>query len=105
MTARRLFVVASSGLVVGLGVVAVAQVSTPQSAPPARPAATAVMLPLNATASRALINQYCIGCHNARVQSGKIRLDEADLSNVAANQETWERATRKLRGGVMPPIR
>src|SRR5215471_5283319 len=104
MTVNRVFVVLSSWLVFSLGAAAVSQAPTPQSAAPAQPSPTSVTTPLTAGSSRALINQYCIGCHNARVQSGKVRLDDADLSNVAANQETWERVTRKLRGGVMPPV-
>ena len=52
---------------------------------------------------RALLDKYCVGCHNARVQNGKMRLDNADVSKVGDHGETWERVVRKIRGGVMPP--
>lgn len=57
-----------------------------------------------ATAERAaLLNQYCVGCHNARIQSGGFRIDDIDLNQIAAHAESLERIVRKLRGGVMPP--
>ncbi len=52
---------------------------------------------------RALLDKYCVGCHNARVQNGKMRLDNADISKVGEHGEVWERVVRKIRGGVMPP--
>ena len=30
-------------------------------------------------------------------------LDQADLSNLPAHADTWERVIRKVRGGMMPP--
>jgi mono/diheme cytochrome c family protein len=56
-----------------------------------------------AAEKRALLDKYCVGCHNARVQNGKMRLDNADVTKVGDNGETWERVVRKVRGGVMPP--
>ena len=34
---------------------------------------------------RALLDKYCVGCHNARVQNGKMRLDTADVTKVGEN--------------------
>lgn len=74
----------------------------------------------NVSASnRALLDQYCVSCHNQAVvnsvatineglQTTQLRnlgltLDTEDVSNLAANPEVWEKVIKKLRVGVMPP--
>jgi mono/diheme cytochrome c family protein len=52
---------------------------------------------------QALINQYCVTCHNQRSKTANVMFDTMDLSNVSKNADIWERAVRKLRGGMMPP--
>ena len=68
---------------------------------------------------RALLDQYCVRCHNERtvsrpatpdesVQVTQLRnvglaLDTEDVTNVAMNPEVWEKVVRKLRAGDMPP--
>jgi hypothetical protein len=52
---------------------------------------------------QALINQYCVTCHNQRSKTANVMFDTMDLSDVSKNAEIWERAVRKLRGGMMPP--
>jgi mono/diheme cytochrome c family protein len=56
-----------------------------------------------AAPSRALIDSYCVACHNQRVKTAGIAFDNADLSDVSKDGELWEKALRKLRGGMMPP--
>jgi cytochrome c551/c552 len=51
----------------------------------------------------ALINQYCVTCHNQRAKTGGLALDTISLSNIPAGAETWEKVVRKIRGGQMPP--
>src|SRR5580704_14401001 len=51
----------------------------------------------------ALLNQYCVTCHNAKLQTGGLALDKLDLDRAGANAETWEKVARKLRAGMMPP--
>ena len=53
--------------------------------------------------SRALVDTYCVGCHNTRTKVGGLALDTVDLSRPAEHAEVWEKAIRKLRGGLMPP--
>src|ERR1019366_9505709 len=53
--------------------------------------------------NRALVNRYCVGCHNQRLKTAKLELDVLDLSHPEKDALTWERAIRKLRGGMMPP--
>ena len=52
---------------------------------------------------RALLDQYCVTCHNARLATAGLRLDESDVAHVGAGAETWEKVVRKLRSGEMPP--
>ena len=52
---------------------------------------------------RALIDQYCVGCHNSRAKTAKLMLDQLDLANLGAHAEIGEKVVRKLRAGMMPP--
>jgi hypothetical protein len=52
---------------------------------------------------QALMNQYCVTCHNTKLQTGGLALDKLDLGRAGANAETWEKVARKLRAGMMPP--
>ena len=52
---------------------------------------------------KATIDQYCVTCHSARLKSGDLVLESADVAHVANNVEMWEKVVRKLRAGVMPP--
>ncbi len=51
----------------------------------------------------AVINRYCVTCHNQRLKTAKLELDTLDLTHPEKDALTWERAIRKLRGGMMPP--
>lgn len=50
-----------------------------------------------------LINQYCVTCHNNRLKTGGLTLDQIDLTQVPAHADVWEKVIRKLRSGTMPP--
>jgi mono/diheme cytochrome c family protein len=68
----------------------------------AAPAASAADLP--PVAPRALLDQYCLGCHNQKLKTAGIAFDLVDLSNVGGHADVLERALRKLRAGEMPPV-
>jgi hypothetical protein len=51
----------------------------------------------------ALINQYCVTCHNEKAKTGGLMLDKVDIDHASEHAETWEKVIRKLRGGMMPP--
>ena len=59
--------------------------------------------PAAADPNRALIDRYCVTCHNQRLKTAKLELDVLDLAHPEKDAQTWERAIRKLRGGMMPP--
>jgi mono/diheme cytochrome c family protein len=90
--------------------------ATPQAAAPVRLPASAQSAPARPpkpgeggkadttlAPSRALVDAYCVGCHNQRARIGGLALDTVDLADPAAHAEVWEEAVRKLRGGLMPP--
>ena len=54
-------------------------------------------------AQRALLDKYCVTCHNDRVKTANFSLEGADLARVGEQAELWEKVVRKLRAGVMPP--
>jgi hypothetical protein len=51
----------------------------------------------------ALINQYCVTCHNERAKTAGLMLDKLDIDHPGEHAEAWEKVVRKLRGGMMPP--
>ncbi|MXY25873.1 MAG: DUF1592 domain-containing protein [Acidobacteria bacterium] len=70
------------------------------------------------TDHRALLDRYCVTCHNtamvtgagepasplvAQLRSVGLTLDTLDVADVGAHAADWERVVRKMRGGVMPP--
>ncbi len=52
---------------------------------------------------RALLDKYCVTCHNDRAKTGGLTLEKIDVANIPANAETWEKVIRKLSVGAMPP--
>ncbi|PWU09323.1 MAG: hypothetical protein C5B51_06465 [Terriglobia bacterium] len=52
---------------------------------------------------RALINQYCSGCHNDKLKTGGLSLDNLDPAKAGEHSEIWEKVAHKLRAGMMPP--
>ncbi len=59
--------------------------------------------PDSPAAQQAVIGKYCITCHSAKLRTGGLSLQDADLNNIPAGAETWEKVIRKLRTGSMPP--
>jgi hypothetical protein len=53
--------------------------------------------------TQALIDQYCITCHNQRLRTAGLALDTLDVANPSANPDVWEGVIGKLRAQSMPP--
>ncbi len=83
------------------------QTAAPRAQAPAQPAAPQPTPPVSA--QRALLNQYCVGCHNTRARTAgqeaarKLTLDDVDVNRPSDHPEIWETVVRKLRAGMMPP--
>jgi len=64
--------------------------------------AIASAAPQSASPMNPTINQYCVGCHNSKVKTADLALD--NITDISKNQEAWEKVVRKLGARVMPPI-
>jgi hypothetical protein len=53
--------------------------------------------------ARELVNKYCIACHNPKLKTAGLTLDNADATHVFNSAETWEKVIVKLRSRSMPP--
>ena len=58
---------------------------------------------LDVLSQKALLDQYCVTCHNERLKTGGLALDTLQKARIEANAETWENVVRKVRAGLMPP--
>jgi mono/diheme cytochrome c family protein len=56
-----------------------------------------------ASPQRMLLDQYCVTCHNQRLQTAGLRLDGTGVEDIGAGAEVWEKVLRKIRAGAMPP--
>src|SRR5688572_21791581 len=65
--------------------------------------AVAPRTPAAAIQPRALLDKYCVTCHNNRNKTANLSLEGLDLSAASQHAELWEKVIRKLRAGVMPP--
>ena len=54
---------------------------------------------------RAVLDRYCVACHNERLLTGNLALDDIDVAHVGADTEVWEKVLQKLRTQAMPPPR
>ena len=47
---------------------------------------------------RAMLNTYCVGCHNARAKTGGLALDGLDLKAVSNDAQIWEKVCASCAG-------
>jgi mono/diheme cytochrome c family protein len=52
---------------------------------------------------RAVVNTYCVSCHNSKTKAGGLGLDTLNTQPLAEHWESWEKVVRKLRARQMPP--
>ena len=51
----------------------------------------------------ALLKQYCVTCHNERLKTAGLLLDQLDVTHVGVRADVWEKVVQKVRSGTMPP--
>jgi len=61
------------------------------------------LVPSHTPSYRAVLDQYCVTCHNERARTAELLLDTADVENIGEGPELWEKVVKKLRTGAMPP--
>jgi hypothetical protein len=53
---------------------------------------------------RAFFKDYCVECHNADKQKGKLRLDDISFAlDSVENADRWQKILNQLNSGEMPP--
>ena len=52
---------------------------------------------------RVFLDTYCVTCHNQKLRTAGLALDNLDTTKPGANAEVLERVAGKLRAGSMPP--
>jgi mono/diheme cytochrome c family protein len=92
MRRRVLVLVGLAALAAGGGVPTAAQrAPSPQSADvPSAP-------------SREIFDRYCVSCHNQRMKTAGLLLDQVQLDDISRHAPALEKVVRKLRAGEMPP--
>src|SRR5689334_11152845 len=92
---------------VWLGAVAWTTPSAQQATSPPAPRTASAPAQTAATTApvdtRAIVNTYCVSCHNQRTKTAGLALDSADLSDIPAHADVWEKVVVKVRAGMMPP--
>src|SRR5687768_13878553 len=72
--------------------------ATGSPAPP-QIAAQAAPAPPAGAAPRAVLDRYCVGCHNQKVRTANLTFDTMNLADIGGAAPAWEKVVRKLRTG------
>src|SRR6266568_9440070 len=72
-------------LLLGGGVMALAQLGAPAATPAADP--------------RAFLDRHCVACHNQKLRTAGLALDSLNVSKPSSEADLWERVIAKLRAG------
>ncbi len=57
----------------------------------------------SASSPRLVLDRYCVSCHNGRLKTAGLTLDQIDVEHPGQRAQEWEKVVRKLRTGAMPP--
>src|SRR6185295_4456499 len=53
---------------------------------------------------RAVLDKYCVTCHNQKAKTAGLSLEGADFVRPSNTADVWEKVIRKLRAEMMPPV-
>src|SRR5215831_3046532 len=62
------------------------------------------MVPCALGQDRAVLDKYCVTCHNQKMKTAGLSLDTADFVRPSNTADVWEKVIRKLRAEMMPPV-
>jgi cytochrome c5 len=79
------------------------QAPAPAAAAQRPAAATPAAAAPDISEPRALLDKYCVTCHNQKLKTANLMLDQLDLAHLSDHAELAEKVIRKLRAGMMPP--
>jgi hypothetical protein len=74
-------------------------------APPAGASARVRAQAPDVVSQRAVLDRYCVVCHNAKLKTANLELEKLDLAHLGSQAEIAEKVVRKLRAGMMPPAK
>jgi mono/diheme cytochrome c family protein len=91
-----------AGILIG-GMVIAALLGVEIAARQSPPTSVQATSPPSPAQPQAVLNQYCVTCHNEKQRIGGLSLSNLDATRPAEHAEIWERVLEKLRSGAMPP--
>jgi mono/diheme cytochrome c family protein len=103
MRSPLIWLVAASAVVAGAVCVRSGDLSAAAQQSAATPGAAPAAGQADASDYTTLVSKYCVTCHNDRLKTAGLSLQNLDLGDVPAHAAVWEKVTRKLRSGEMPP--
>ncbi len=53
---------------------------------------------------RAVLDKYCVTCHNKTLKTANLQLDLADINDLSKDPATWEKVLTKITLRAMPPV-
>ena len=95
----------AAGSVVGAVAAACLIAAAQPSALAAGAPAPAAGIEPSASTYRAVLDRYCVTCHNTHLRTAHLTLDTVDVHDLGADAPVWEKVVRKLRTREMPPPR
>jgi hypothetical protein len=66
-------------------------------------AATAPLAASSGAGPRAVLDQYCVTCHNERLKTAGLTLDTLRLDEIGEHADVWEQVARMFRTQELPP--
>jgi hypothetical protein len=90
---------AARSMPLGLGLAVVCATATSAFAAGSSPDPAAPVAPSHWN----VLGKYCEGCHNTEDWAGGVAFDALTPAEIPEDAQTWEKAVRKLRTGMMPP--
>jgi mono/diheme cytochrome c family protein len=67
-------------------------------------AAQQTAAPAAAAPHLALVDKYCVACHDESMKKADLALDTVARDPIAQHPDVWEKVVRKLRARQMPPV-
>jgi len=63
-----------------------------------------VLAQVNGVDGTAVLDEFCVSCHNLEDYSGGVDLEGMDIHTIAKFPEIGEKVIKRLRAGMMPPV-
>jgi uncharacterized membrane protein len=96
---KKAFWIAGTALLtVSAGLMVSAQTTGQRASTPSTASTRAAAAP-SFEAPKAVLDEYCVECHNKNAKTAGLAIDALDIAHVQANVPEWEKIVKKLRAG------